>query len=122
MKQSEIREKINDPAGPNETRTEEQAGELSTLTAEGMAIEPEIRAAIVASPDPDESETVRNRRCRRHRELAQLTKNCPDVGDILRIVRSVFEHSAIDRRRSGRATESTTAWASHQVPLVHAAG
>ena len=37
-----------------ETRTEDQDAELVTLTAEGQAIEPEIRAAIVAEPDPQE--------------------------------------------------------------------
>ena len=53
IKQSSIREKINVLLGL-ETRTEDQDAELVTLTAEGQAIEPEIRAAIVAEPDPQE--------------------------------------------------------------------
>ena len=52
IRQSEIRESINSLLG-NDSRTEEQDAELSTLTAEGFAIEPEIRAAIVAEPDPE---------------------------------------------------------------------
>ena len=53
VKQSSIREKINSLLGL-ETRTEDQDAELVQLTAEGVAIEPEIRAAIVAEPDPQE--------------------------------------------------------------------
>ena len=56
VKQSEIRESINTLLGL-ETRTEEQDGELVTLTGEAQAIEPEIRAAIVASPDPETKTT-----------------------------------------------------------------
>ena len=52
VKQSTIRQSINSLLG-NDARTEEQQGELETLTAEGQAIEPEIRAAIVAEPDPE---------------------------------------------------------------------
>ena len=52
LRQSEIREKINELLG-KDSRTEEQQGELEGLTAEGQRIEPEIRAAIVAEPDPE---------------------------------------------------------------------
>ena len=52
LRQSEIRESINTLLG-NDSRTEEQNGELVKLTAEGQKIEPEIRAAIVAEPDPE---------------------------------------------------------------------
>ena len=54
LKQSEIREKLNTLLGL-ETRTEEQDSELTTLTAEGTAIEPEIRAAIIAAPDVEQT-------------------------------------------------------------------
>ena len=54
IRQSEIRESINSLLG-NDARTEEQQGELEKLTAEGQKIEPEIRAAIVAEPDPKET-------------------------------------------------------------------
>ena len=53
VRQSEIREAINRLLG-NESRTEEQDTELVTLTGDAQAIEPEIRAAIVAEPDPEE--------------------------------------------------------------------
>ena len=48
IRQSEIREAINSLLG-NDSRTEEQDAELVKLTDEGQKIEPEIRAAIVAS-------------------------------------------------------------------------
>ena len=54
LRQSEIREKINSLLGL-ETRTEEQDGELVKFTEEGQKLEPEIRAAIVAEPDPKET-------------------------------------------------------------------
>ena len=54
LRQSEIREKINELLG-NDSRTEEQQGELEKLTGEGQKLEPEIRAAIVAEPDPNET-------------------------------------------------------------------
>ena len=54
LRQSEIREAINTLLG-NDARTETEQGELETLTGEGQKIEPEIRAAIVATPDPQET-------------------------------------------------------------------
>ena len=57
LKQSSIREKLNTLLGLD-TRTEEQAAELETLTAAGQQLEPEIRAAIVATPDPQEVTTT----------------------------------------------------------------
>ena len=53
IRQSEIRERLNSLLGL-ETRSEEQTTELKTLTAEGSALEPEIRASIIAAPDLDE--------------------------------------------------------------------
>ena len=109
LRQSEIREKINELLG-NDSRTEEQDGELSTLTAEGMAIEPEIRAAIVASPDPapTHTEATEDTEARQRRELS-------DQSDMGRIVGSVFEHRAIDGREGEMQTEFGLA--SNQVPL-----
>ena len=52
LRQSEIRESINELLG-NDSRTDEEQVELVKLTGEGQRIEPEIRAAIVAEPDPD---------------------------------------------------------------------
>ena len=54
VRQSEIREKINTLLG-NDKRSETEQSELETLTGEGQKIEPEIRAAIVAAPDPEET-------------------------------------------------------------------
>ena len=53
VRQSEIRESINTLLG-NDARTDDQQGELEKLTGEGQKLEPEIRAAIIASPDPAE--------------------------------------------------------------------
>ena len=93
VKQSEIRESINSLLG-NDTRTEEQDGELVKLTAEGQKIEPEIRAAIIASPDPAEVLVEGDAETR---ELAQLTERS-NLGDILS---ATFEQ----RQTSGEAAE-----------------
>ena len=53
VRQSEIRQSLNKLLG-NDARTEAEQGELEKLTGEGQQIEPEIRAAIVATPDPQE--------------------------------------------------------------------
>lgn len=52
LRQSEVREAINSLLGLDE-RTDEHRSELRTLTAEAQGLETEIRAAIVAAPDPD---------------------------------------------------------------------
>ena len=52
VRQSEIREAINNLLG-NDARTDAEQTELEQLTAAGVKLEPEIRAAIVAEPDPD---------------------------------------------------------------------
>ena len=57
VRQSEIRESINTLLG-NDARTETEQGELEKLTGEGQKIEPEIRAAIVAAPDPQDVVTA----------------------------------------------------------------
>ena len=107
VKQSEIRESINSLLG-NDARTEEQDGELVKLTAEGQKIEPEIRAAIVAAPDP---EVVLVAGDAESRELAQLTERS-NLGDILS---ATFEQ----RQTSGEAAELQKHYGlgSHQVPL-----
>ena len=52
VRQSEIREKINTLLG-NDSRSETEQAELETLTTEGQKLEPEIRAALIAAPDPE---------------------------------------------------------------------
>ena len=69
VKQSTIRESICALLAL-ETRTEEQDGELVKLTAEGQKIEPGIRAALIAEPDPTE---VLVEGDAESRELRQLT-------------------------------------------------
>ena len=108
VKQSTIRESINTLLG-NDSRTEEQDGELVKLTGEGHeAIEPEIRAALVAEPDPEEVLVEGDAEAR---ELAQLTAKA-NVGDILS---ATFEK----RQTSGEAAELQKHYGmgSHQVPL-----
>ena len=107
IRQSEIRESINSLLGL-ETRTEEQDAELVKLTSEGTAIEPEIRAAIVAEPDPNETRVEGDAETR---ELRQLTERA-NVGDILS---ATFEK----RQTSGEAAELQKHFSlgSHQIPL-----
>ena len=107
IRKSEISESINSLLG-NDSRTEEQNGELVKLTADGTAIEPEIRAAIVASPDPEETLVEGDAETR---ELAQLTERA-NVGDILS---ATFEK----RQTSGEAAELQKHFGlgAHQVPL-----
>ena len=52
LKQSEIREAINGLLG-NDARTEDETAALEKLTGEGQGLEVELRAAIVAEPDPE---------------------------------------------------------------------
>ena len=72
LRQSEIRESINSLLG-NDSRTEAEQTELEQLTAEAQGLEPEIRAAIVASPDPEETQTVdtEDAEARERRELRE---------------------------------------------------
>ena len=57
LKQSETRESINGLLGVD-AQTEEQKAELVTLTAAAQELEPSIRAALIAAPDPQEVTTV----------------------------------------------------------------
>ena len=59
LRQSTVREGINSILGVDlSTRTAEQDNELTKLTTEAQKIEPEIRAAILAEPDPQEVVTL----------------------------------------------------------------
>ena len=52
LKQSEIREAINALLGKDE-RSQDETAALEKLTGEGQGLEVELRAAIVAEPDPE---------------------------------------------------------------------
>ena len=54
LRQSEIRESINALLG-NDSRTEAEQTALEKLTGEAQGLEVELRAAIIASPDPEET-------------------------------------------------------------------
>ena len=107
LRQSEVRESINSLLG-NDARTDEQQGELEKLTGEGQKLEPEIRAAIVASPDLEETRVEGDAETR---ELRELTGRA-NVGDILS---ATFEK----RQTSGAAAELQKhhGIGSHQIPL-----
>ena len=107
VRQSEIREKINGLLG-NDARTDDETAALEKLTGEGQALEVELRAAIVAEPDPDETRVEGDAETR---ELALLTERA-SVGDILS---ATFEK----RQTSGAAAELQKHFGigSHQVPL-----
>ena len=80
------------------------------LTAAGQKLEPEIRAALIAQPDPDEAETVETGDAET-RELRQLTEKA-NLGDILS---ATFEK----RQTEGAPAELQKHYGlgSHQVPL-----
>ena len=107
LRQSEIRQAINTLLG-NDARTDDQQGELEKLTGEGQKIEPELRAALIAAPDPEE---VLVKGDAETRELAQLTERA-NVGDILS---ATFEK----RQTTGEAAELQKhhGIGSHQIPL-----
>ena len=84
LRQSEIRQAINSLLG-NDDRTEEQDAEFVTLTDEGTSIEPEIRAAIVAEPDPQTTITAANDP--EQREKAEL-RGKTGIADFLRAAAS----------------------------------
>ena len=109
VKQSTIRESINTLLG-NDARTDEQNGELVKLTAEGQTIEPEIRAAIVASPDPEGTQAVENEdaEARQRRELS-------DQSDLARIYTAVIEHRQVDGRE--RELQTELGLSANNVPL-----
>ena len=91
-----------------ETRSAEEQTEMETLTAEVSAKEPELRAALAAEPNPDETRVSGDAETR---ELAQLTERA-NVGDILS---GTFEK----RQTSGAAAELQKhhGIGSHQIPL-----
>ena len=107
LRQSEIRQAINTLLG-NDARTETEQGDLEKLTGEGQKIEPEIRAALIAEPDPNETRVEGDSETR---ELAQLTERA-NVGDILS---ATFEK----RQTTGEAAELQKhhGIGSHQIPL-----
>ena len=72
LKQSETRESINGLLGVD-AQTEEQKAELVTLTAAAQELETSIRAAIVATPDPQEVTTVTATQIRERIELRAKT-------------------------------------------------
>ena len=69
LRQSEIRQAINTLLG-NDARTDEQQGELEKLTGEGQKIEPELRAALIAAPDPEVTTITGDSETRERAELA----------------------------------------------------
>ena len=107
LRQSEIRESINTLLG-NDSRSETEQGQLEKLTGEGQGLEVELRAAIVASPDPNETRVEGDAETR---ELALLTERA-NVGDILS---ATFEK----RQTEGAPAELQKHYGlgSHQVPL-----
>ena len=98
VKQSTIRESINTLLG-NDSRTEEQDGELVKLTADGTAIEPEIRAAIVASHPTRKKPSWRV--TRKPARACTVDRKGERGRHFERHIRE-----APDQRRSGRATKA----------------
>ena len=82
IRKSELSEKINSLL-VLETRSEDQDAELVKLTTEGQKLEPSIRAAIIAEPDPKE---VLVEGDAESRELRQLTGRANAGAIILAVV------------------------------------
>ena len=73
LRQSEIREAINSLLGKDE-RSQDETAALEKLTGEGTALEVELRAAIVAEPDPQEVVTpTEDAEQRERREIRSKT-------------------------------------------------
>ena len=72
LRQSEIRQAINTLLG-NDARTDDQQGELEKLTGEGQKIEPELRAALIAAPDPEVTTITGDSEIRERAELRSKT-------------------------------------------------
>ena len=104
---SECRQRLNTLLQV-ETRSAEEQTEMEALTNEVSVKEPELRAALAAEPDPEETRVEGDAETR---ELAQLTARS-NVGDILS---ATFEK----RQTSGAAAELQKHYGigSHQVPL-----
>ena len=107
VKLSSARQRLNELLQV-ETRSAEEQTEMETLTAEVSAKEPELRAALAAEPDPEETRVEGTAELR---ELAQLTAKA-NVGDILS---ATFEK----RQTSGEAAELQKHYGigAHQIPL-----
>lgn len=54
LRQSEVRERLNALLNGHKDRTDKETSELRTLTTEAQSLEVEIRAALVAEPEPEE--------------------------------------------------------------------
>ena len=108
LRQSSTRESINSLLGKDE-RSQDEADQLEKLTGEAQGLEVELRAALVAAPDPQE--VVTDTGDPETRELQRLTERA-SVGDILS---ATFEK----RNTSGEAAELQKHYGlgSHQVPL-----
>ena len=72
LRQSEIRQAINTLLG-NDARTDDQQGELETLTGEAQKLEPELRAALIAAPDPEVTTITGDSEIRERAELRAKT-------------------------------------------------
>ena len=108
VRQSEIRERLNALLAIEE-RSDEERGELETLTTEGQALEPSIRAAIVANGDGPE---LRVEGDQEGRELRALI----DGSNAGEVFAAVVDHGAPD----GRTAELQQHFklAHNAVPLV----
>ena len=109
VEQSERRQKLNDLLGLD-TLSDEQRGEMETLTKRLQEIEVETRAAILAEPDPTETRT--DPEGPEGRELRALQDRA-DVG-------AIFE-AAIEKRDTEGAERELQAHyklGNHQVPVA----
>ena len=107
---SEKRQRLNELLGIVETRSEEQQSELETLTGEIQKLEPELRAAIAAAPDPVVE--TRTNDTPEGRELRELTARA-SAGDIFR---AALEHRSTEG--ATREIQDHFKLGSNQVPLA----
>ena len=97
---SEVRQKLNDLLGVEE-RSDEQNTELETLTAEAQKLEPELRAAIAAEGDPNETRTATEPEDAETRERREIRSRSTLGG---------FISGAIDGKLDGAEAELSAAY------------
>ena len=93
LRQSEVRERINALLGQSE-RSDEERNELRSLTGEAQNLEVEVRAALVAEPEPEDEPATQGDREAREREELRAAFN------IGAVVSGVFGAGRVDGREA----------------------
>ena len=104
VRMSEKRQKLNELLGV-ETRSTEQQAELERLTAEVQKLEPELRAALAAEPDPETRSVTGD----------PETRELMDRVSLARMVHGAIEQRSIDGAE--RELQQEFSLAGNEVPI-----